>query len=291
MAVGNSSKRALYLWVLAAAGVAAVMPFIIPVACGSTAAEPTQPAEAGVDAALEALPDRRQDSADSMAEKDSIHEEGDVAPTGWWNDPEIWTPVPNGELCDLHVADVEKAGVGGWTWSPCGPGCLETPAPLELPVKMGLTQTGTSAGVVDGQLLLKLLMGNADVGLIQIIVNVSENTPLVLARSVGPDQDCIVPGHPVQAPTVVSFMSFSSEPAIRTSTLDSSTGVLDWHDYWISTPVTPVALFGWSRGWGMTFYDATVRVVTDPAATEMTTIAQALLATNDAVGRGAGVVF
>lgn len=187
-------------------------------------------------------------------------------------DPKIWRCVPDDRGCASYLARAELDPFPKLIWKPCGPGCEETDASMPIAKPTVVEWPGSSAVEKDGDIAVRLrVFGDEDgFGPVHWVFRLSDSKTVFAARN---QMSCASLAWTNDGALGYPMVDDAIDFARVVRAVDASpAGKLEVSP-WVSMPgPLPTGFFAWEDGWGMTFSDATVRVVTSPDATSFTTI-------------------
>ncbi len=194
-----------------------------------------------------------------------------------------WSPVPGAAACGLFQADPTIVNFGARTWTDCGSGCRVGSASL---AGFGQPSVDASAGrFVSGDDIL-LTFAASPTGNTALVTRLSDDRVLAAVEQRANPTQCGI-GRNTTTPLVLPWYYVSGGKSQRLFGWVSITGQLQWNPNWLAEPnSTPLSMFAWDGGVGMTFDDATILRAAGAAATKYSTIESGLQPAYHAAGDG-----
>lgn len=284
---------------LVVAGLATVW----PVAC-------SQPNSGGIEAAVDGGGDSSEKDSGLAASKDAASPDCSeneasspkpscgsdaAAPPGEgsnpWDEPGVWKPIPELEPCTFYVADLSQYEFPKRVWEGCGPGCEVASAffPGDFPFEQRAGRPPLAGAWVHGDIYLRLNVSTKDGGTIHQVVRLSDEETIA-AIKIPAQTKYAVTGWADEVPLLIPITARFEDQSLwyQAAKVGRERAMpLAWHGGWIPDMEGGLTgAFNWHHGWGMSFRDGSVRVVTDPTQPTMTTIDTALLPTYHISARG-----
>jgi hypothetical protein len=186
-------------------------------------------------------------------------------------DPTVWHCIADDRGCGIYVADLSVKTLPAFTWKTCGPGCEEADAVLPIPQPNRTSWPGSSAVEVNGEIVVRLLMeGASTVGYYYQTFRLSDGKTVYAIQF---PVKCASAGWTNDGALALPIVDDPFKSVRTVSALSANPGAeLAWSN-WVNLPgAMPTTFFAWEDGWGLTFMDGSLRVVTSQDATSLTTI-------------------
>jgi hypothetical protein len=185
-------------------------------------------------------------------------------------DPKIWQCVADDRGCSTYVANLTPDPFPKLAWKSCGPGCDETDAVLPIGKENTVLWGGSGATEGLGDIVVRLRVYAGGIGPTHWVFRLEDGMTVYAVRNGG---KCASVGWTNDGALAVPTLDDPHDFVRTVRALDMSPAAkLEWSS-WVKMPgPLPTGFFSWEDGWGMTFTDGSLRVVTSTDATTFTTI-------------------